>query len=151
MKKLTLSFLMSLSTFFAYAQMADPTPSVSEAGSSTATLTVLVTDLDSDNGKLLTALYASEGKWLSTAYMGKISDIVDGAATVTFSGVPYGSYAISTFHDENDNGVLDTGLFKIPTEPYASSRGAKGRFGPPKWKDAIFEVSESEITESIKY
>ena len=151
MKKLSLSLILNLSALFIYAQMADPTPAVSEAGSSTATLTVLVTDLGSDKGKLLTALYASEGEWLSKAYMGKISEIKDGAATVTFSDVPYGSYAISTFHDENDNGVLDAGLFKIPTEPYASSRGAKGRFGPPKWKDAIFEVSQSELTESIKY
>ncbi len=30
--------------------------------------------------------------------------------------LPYGRYAISTYHDENDNGELDSGLFGIPTE-----------------------------------
>ena len=34
----------------------------------------------------------------------------------TFRDIPPGDYAVFTFHDENNNGVLDTGLFHRPLE-----------------------------------
>jgi uncharacterized protein (DUF2141 family) len=34
----------------------------------------------------------------------------------TFKSVPPGDYAVFVFHDENANGILDTGLFKRPLE-----------------------------------
>lgn len=40
----------------------------------------------------------------------------------TFRSVPAGDYAVFVFHDENNNGILDTGLFKRPLE----ARGYSG-------------------------
>jgi uncharacterized protein (DUF2141 family) len=34
----------------------------------------------------------------------------------TFRDIPQGDYAVFVFHDENNNGVLDTGLFHRPLE-----------------------------------
>src|SRR5271165_3749877 len=34
----------------------------------------------------------------------------------TFRDIPQGDYAVFVFHDENNNGVLDTGLFPRPLE-----------------------------------
>jgi len=34
----------------------------------------------------------------------------------TFRDIPQGDYAVFVFHDENNNGVLDTGLFRRPLE-----------------------------------
>jgi uncharacterized protein (DUF2141 family) len=34
----------------------------------------------------------------------------------TFREVPVGKYAVFVFHDENNNGLLDTGLFNRPLE-----------------------------------
>lgn len=114
-------------------------------------LTVVIKGLDSDKGTLMIGLYDSKGTWLSKVAFSDKSAIVDGAATVVFENVPAGIYAISTYHDENDNKKLDSGIFGIPKEPYAASRGAKGRFGPPKWKDAKFEITGDTHTEEIKY
>lgn len=115
------------------------------------TLTVDIEGCKSDQGKMYVALYAGPSEWLDKSYKGEIAEIQDGRSSVTFQAVPHGTYAISTFHDKNLNGKLDSGIFGIPTEPYASSRGAKGRFGPPKWEDAKFTLSEPSHTEVIKY
>ena len=117
----------------------------------TGKITVEITGLSSDKGQLMVALYDSSSNWLKKRMMDKSIAIVNGQATVVFEEVPYGTYGISTYHDENNNGKLDTGTFGIPKEPYASSRGAKGMFGPPNWKDAIFDVNALTVTESIKY
>lgn len=117
----------------------------------TSDLSIEIHGLDSDEGVVMIAVYASEGQWLSKSQFSKSSDIVNGVATVHFKNIPLGTYAVSTYHDQNGNKKLDKGLFGIPSEPYASSRGAKGRFGPPKWKDAKFEIKNSSHTEEIKY
>ena len=64
---------------------------------------------------------------------------MDGKAVCTFRGVPSGRYAISAFHDANEDGELDTNLFGIPSEGYCASRGARGTFGPPSFADAAFD------------
>ena len=58
----------------------------------------------------------------------------------TFEGLESGMYAVSLFHDENDNGKLDANFMGIPREPYAFSNNAKGFFGPPTFQDCQFEV-----------
>ena len=114
-------------------------------------LTVQLTGLKSDKGQLMVALYDSSDNWLGNGIMGEITTIVDGQATVTFNDVPYGTYAISSFHDKDSNGELNTGLFGIPKEPYASSRGARGRFGPPKWADAKFVLESASVEEVVEF
>ena len=114
-------------------------------------LTVHLEGLKSDEGQLMVALYDSSDTWLSKNIMGTTSDIVDGKATVVFNNVPHGTYAVSSFHDKDSDGKLKTGLFGIPSEPYASSRGAKGMFGPPKWDDALFVLDGPTAEEVVKY
>ena len=55
-----------------------------------------------------------------------------------FKGVPKGVYGISAFHDQNNNGKLDTNLLGLPTEDYCASRDARNTFGPPSFEDAKF-------------
>lgn len=109
------------------------------------TLTVQLSGIASDKGEVLVALYDSKKGWLSTLYKGAESKIVDGKATVTFTEVPSGTYGISAFHDKNSNDKLDTNFLGIPKEDYACSRGAKGMFGPPKWKDAVFDTQKTNV------
>lgn len=120
-------------------------------GPLTTELTVHLYNLDSDVGQLMVAIYDKEEAWLNTSMKGEISKIVNGEATVVFKDIPYGEYAISSFHDEDSNGKLKTGIFGIPTEAYASSRGAIGMFGPPKWVDAIFTLDSATAIEKIKF
>ena len=54
--------------------------------------------------------------------------------------LPSGTYGVQAMHDLNDNGELDTGFMGMPKEPWGFSNNAKGRFGPPKWKDLVFTL-----------
>ncbi|WP_263078957.1 DUF2141 domain-containing protein [Endozoicomonas sp. Mp262] len=59
-----------------------------------------------------------------------------------------GNYAISIFHDENNNGVLDKNLLGIPTEGYGFSNTAE-----PDFKKAVLHVNKetTEVTIDLKY
>jgi uncharacterized protein (DUF2141 family) len=73
---------------------------------------------------------------------------VDGDSfMLVFKDVPFGRYAIAAFQDENNDGILNSNFFGIPTEALAFSNRAKaGSFGPPKFEEASFEV-KSEVME----
>ena len=62
-----------------------------------------------------------------------------GFVIATFENLRLGTYALSLYHDENNNGMLDTNFFGIPKEPYGFSNDARGTFGPPKYTAAQFE------------
>lgn len=51
--------------------------------------------------------------------------IHEGGATIEFPGLAYGKYAVSVFHDENDNGTLDHNFLHFPAEPLGFSNGFK--------------------------
>lgn len=49
-----------------------------------------------------------------------------------------GTYAVIAAHDENGNGELEPNFLGIPQEGVGTS--GKARKGPPRWKDAKFDV-----------
>ncbi|MFO7736328.1 MAG: DUF2141 domain-containing protein [bacterium] len=69
--------------------------------------------------------------------------------TFIFSELPFGAYAISVWHDENDNGKFDTNFLGIPKEGVGVSNNAKGMMGPPKFKDAKFLFKKNKLNISI--
>ena len=113
-------------------------------------LTVKISGLKSSTGAVLVGLYNSDGTFLKKAYKGVTSDIKSNEATVTFSNIPKGEYAISAYHDKNKNGKLDTNFIGIPKEDYASSNNAKGVMGPPKYEDAKFDLKK-DLKIEIKF
>lgn len=120
---------------------------ISSGAQSGYSLTVQVKDADSNEGKMMIAVYNSESDFLDKTYMGTQSDIRNNSCVVTFENIPEGIYAVSIFHDENDNDKLDSNFIGIPKEDYGCSNDAKGFMGPPKWKDAKFELkSDKTIT-----
>ncbi|MBI4723603.1 MAG: DUF2141 domain-containing protein, partial [Rhodomicrobium sp.] len=46
----------------------------------------------------------------------KIESLQNLTVSYTFKSVPPGTYAVFVFHDENNNGILDTGFMKRPLE-----------------------------------
>lgn len=115
------------------------------------TITIEFLGMKSDQGKLYVALYNSKSSFLKKAMEGDIVEIKDKKATAVFKDIPEGEYAVSAFHDENDNKKMDTRIFGIPKEPIGISNDAKGFMGPPKYKDAKFNVSKDvTLTINIK-
>ena len=70
-------------------------------------LTVAVTGLKNNTGIVKVGLYNSDDTFLKTTYKSIVSEIKNNQATVTFLDIPAGQYGVSTFHDENSNGILD--------------------------------------------
>lgn len=102
------------------------------------TLRVLTEGLRSDAGEVLVALCRKDeflGRscaWNARAAAG---------AEIVLEGVPPGRYALQAIHDENADGDLNrTGL--LPDEGLAFSRDAPMRFGPPRFEDAAFDLTE---------
>jgi len=114
------------------------------------TIKVTITNASSDEGKVLIGLYNSEASFLKKTYKGTMSKTVDGKCEVEFKDVPYGEYAVSIFHDENDNNRLDANFMGIPKEDNACSNNAKGFMGPPKYKDAKFNLDQEKVVIPIK-
>ena len=116
----------------------------------TGTLTVEFTGLKSDEGSLVFAMWSGPENWLLDGAIREGSVAIEnGRSQLELSGLLYGEYAISVFHDRNANGKLDTGMFRIPKEPIGTSNDAKARFGPPKYDDARFMLDQPELTITI--
>lgn len=113
-------------------------------------ITVIVTNLNNNKGKVFVALYNSESNFLKKQIKGNISDIENNSCTVIFKDIPDGIYAISLFHDVNNNNKMDTNFLGIPKEDYGCSNNAKGFMGPPKWEDAKFHINNKSIIQLIK-
>lgn len=107
----------------------------------THTISIEFTGMKSNKGTLLVGVYNTEKSFLKERCKSAFLKISDNKATTTFN-VPAGIYAISAFHDENDNKKMDTNFFKIPKEAIGTSNDARGMFGPPKFKDAKFTVNK---------
>jgi uncharacterized protein (DUF2141 family) len=110
----------------------------------TAVLTVRLTTLRSNNGQVGCTLYNS-AKGFPTDWTGALQrrwcPIANSASACVFDPIPAGIYAVACFHDENNNGKCDTGLFGIPTEGTVVSNHAKGFMGPPSFDKAKFSFS----------
>ena len=63
-----------------------------------------------------------------------------GTMRFVFQDLAPGRYALSAFHDENDNGELDTNLMGIPSEGYGFGNDASAAFGPPSFEAAAVDV-----------
>ncbi|WP_163399365.1 DUF2141 domain-containing protein [Flavobacterium fluviatile] len=105
-------------------------------------LTISVSGVKNNTGVVRVGLYNSQSTFLKTAFKGSSSEIKNNQVTVTFANLPAGEYAVSVFHDENNNAKLDKNIMGIPSEDYASSNNAKGFMGPPSYKDAKFSIEK---------
>jgi uncharacterized protein (DUF2141 family) len=112
------------------------------------TITINFEGMKSDKGSLFVAVYDTKDSFLKKRFKGDITKIVDKKATIILKDIPPGEYAVSAFHDANDNKKMDTNFFGIPKEPIGVSNNATGFMGPPKYKDAKFTITKN-ITLSI--
>lgn len=137
MRKLYFLFLLFISSI-GYAQNAK--------------IVITITGFKSDKGKVMLVLHNDPKAFPSKdhlAYKGATGVIKNHIATIVLENIPYGTYAVAVFHDENDNNKMDFNLIGYPTEKYGFSNNAKVVFAPPKWEEAKFSVQAVTVTENI--
>jgi len=113
-------------------------------------LTVEVQGVKSTQGEVAVGLFDEGAAFPKQFTRGVRLPASKDTIVALFKDVKPGAYAISAYHDENDNKKLDRGLFGIPKEPYGFSRDARGEGGPPQFRDAQFEVPEQGSKVQIK-
>lgn len=126
-------------------------PSLSAAGPN---LRVTATNLQSDEGSFIVWVYDNPDSWLSDRWRTqKILRIAgnraDDAISVELT-LPPGEYALSVFQDLNDDGKLERNFIGLPKEPAGLSNNLRPKFGPPKFEDAKFTVSDVPAEQRIE-
>ena len=139
-----------------FAAPALATMLVGAAPPTGADITVAVTDIRNSEGVVRACMTRDpdsfpkcrgvEGAYAATARAG-------GNVVLTFRNVTPGRYAIALLHDENGNGKADRAAMMIPTEGFGFSRDAKVRMGPPRFRDAAFDVADraERLTIRMRY
>ncbi|MDR0694511.1 MAG: DUF2141 domain-containing protein [Prevotellaceae bacterium] len=107
-------------------------------------LTIVVDGIEQTTGTLYAAVYDAENHMKKPVYRA-LSKVDKEEISMVLDNVAPGEYAVSIFHDENDNGKLDKGTYGIPVEKTSSSNNAKGTYGPPKFDDCKFTVEEDTV------
>lgn len=112
-------------------------------------INVEIINVKNNNGNLMVAIYSGAENFLKKRFDSRTVEIKGQKGVVAFENIPAGEYAVSVYHDENENKKLDTGWFGIPKEGYGNSNNPKVRMGPPKYEDAKFQLSKN-ISFTIK-
>ena len=124
-----------------------PVTAEAELAEATGELHITISNIETARGTLQVAVYNKGDDWLDSKAGNppfisatKIVSSTDNA-TVVIENMPAGNYAISIFHDLNENKKLDTNFIGFPKEPFGFS-APMSRFGPPKYKDASISVKQ---------
>lgn len=104
-------------------------------------LTIEFSSLRNDNGEVLLELSNEKGEKTG----GYSANIVEKRCVINVENLNPGKYAFRYFHDENKNKKLDTNLLGIPREGFGFSNNAKGKFGPPSFKQMIFIFNRDSL------
>ena len=115
-------------------------------GALAAELTIDVHGVRSGDGRVYLAVHGPATR--DTFPSGEAEALVEGlrapakAGTMRFvvADIAPGRYALSVFHDENDNGAFDTNLLGIPSEGYGFGNDSSAAFGPPSFEAAAVDV-----------
>ena len=150
MIRIFIAAVLYLISFFTQAQGPSNQENDAEAQPSIS-ITTNIKQLKSDNGTVYFALYRSEEDFMNRKYFQAKKSLADkNGVSVVFEGIPQGVYAISCYYDENDNGKMDFDQNGMPLEAYGSSNNVT-HYGPPRFSDAKFVVSDKDLTFEIKF
>ena len=118
-------------------------------GQEISSITATVVNVLTSEGKVGFALY-NKDNFMKQPIQAKEAKIVDGKSTVVFENVLAGEYAILCYHDKNNNDKMDFQPNGMPLESYGASNNVMN-FGPPRFDDAKFKVSDKKVYLEIKF
>lgn len=108
-----------------------------------STLTVEVKGLKNQQGQVCMALFNSSRGFpqdRENAYHTKCTSIRDRPLQVEIPDLPWGSYALGLFHDENADSEIDTNFIGAPKEGFGFSNNPQMRTRPANFGEAMFVV-----------
>ncbi|GAA4250430.1 DUF2141 domain-containing protein [Azospirillum formosense] len=123
------------------------------AQAAAADLSITVVNVTNAQGKVLVAVCTAETFLGPHCPYTAAEPARPGSVTVVVHKVPPGTYAVQSFHDENQNLELDRNFLGLPKEGVGFSNDAPMRFGPPRYADAALVVAEpvTRTTLTLRY
>ncbi|HLP98855.1 MAG TPA: DUF2141 domain-containing protein [Sideroxyarcus sp.] len=82
-------------------------------------------------------------------YRGIVGKAAAEKLAVTISDLPPGRYAVAAYVDDNRNGRQDKNFLGVPKEDYGFSNDVRGRFGPPDFAEAAFDIGDNAVFKTI--
>ena len=116
------------------AQANDP-------GSHAQSLILHVKNIKYDKGKIFIAVFDDEKAFMKDRFSAKSVNVYSTDDLKIELKLPIGKYAISIFHDINNNEKLNTNFMGVPKEPFGFSNNPKTNFGPPDFQNASFNFT----------
>lgn len=116
-------------------------------------LNLTVTGIENTKGTIRIALFNNESGFPTdeTKAFKRVAIQITGESVNTIiKNLPYGNYAISAFHDENNNSIFDTNFIGIPKEGNGVSNGTGKSLSTPNYSDASFQFTESSTNINIR-
>ena len=120
-----------------------------DAENEVGVLVVHIDGLESADGNLRFSLFDSKKNFMKRPIRAEIVQIADRQGTWTVEDLPFGEYAVLVHHDVNGNGEMERHWYGPPKEPSGASNDAPAKLGPPKYKDAKFQLDAPELTMRI--
>ncbi len=116
---------------------------LSAAAASAADLTVRIDGVRTQVGQLMLSLVDSSAGWDNKAKPVAARQVAADAETIelVFPDLAAGDYALMVFHDENDNGKLDSNLIGMPVEGYGFSNNPQV-MRKPTWDESRFTLAD---------
>ena len=133
--------------------LAGTNSDISSSTVDTGTIEVEITDVRSAKGEVEIFLFnQKEGYPMdpTKALKRERIKIDKNKSTGAFSNIPYGTYAIAGYHDENGDSALNFNFLHIPKEGVCASNDAKGHLGPPSFEDAKFSMNSAVVKITMK-
>lgn len=117
----------------------------------TGTITITFTNLEVGEGVLRSALYGKEG------FLKRDGELYDSkqkptssTMTVVYKDIPYGTYAIASYQDKNEDAKLSANAIGIPKEAYGFSKPLKSKWRVPKFDEVSFVLDSPNESFSVK-
>jgi uncharacterized protein (DUF2141 family) len=125
-----------------------PTP---ETEMETGTVTITFTNVELNKGVVRSALYVKEGflKRDGELYDSK-EKTTSSTITVTYNNIPYGTYAIASYQDANEDAKLSSNAIGVPNEAYGFSKPLQSKWSVPKFEDVSFVLDSSSENFNIE-
>ncbi|MFK8103856.1 MAG: DUF2141 domain-containing protein [Saprospiraceae bacterium] len=107
-------------------------------------LTIKVDNIKSIKGKVWVGIYDSKKNFMDRDKALVEGFEVEGLGQIIcrIPQLAFGTYAIAVFHDENNNGELDTNFLGIPKEPYGFSVKPKSKWRVPRFREVKFDFNQ---------
>ena len=125
---------------------------VGQSGS-TLTLNVHVDGFENANGAAGIAVWhAARGfpEEIEHALASTYATISDGVAVAGFGQLEPGSYAITVYHDKNDNRRFDKNWLGMPKEAWGVSNNVRPRLRAPRFAEAMLDLEVGEQLVEIR-